>query len=121
MNQPTAPKLRIEIDRREDVAVVKVVGRVIRENQAQLREALEQLVDQGTSKIAVDLEKVDYMDSAGLGCCSYIHRLLQEKVSGSMAVFGASSNLEKTWTLIRLDLVIPIFASEHEAVVWLRG
>jgi hypothetical protein len=60
------------------------------------------------------------MDSAGLGCCSLIHKLLTEQAAGAIAVFGASPNLEKTWSLIRLDLVIPLFANEAEALNWLR-
>jgi anti-sigma B factor antagonist len=121
MNERSPSDLRIEVDHRQDLAVVWVEGQVIRENQLQLRTELERLVAEGTAKIAINLEKVDYMDSAGLGCCSFIRRLLREKASGSMAVFGASSNMEKTWTLIRLDLVIPIFSDEREAVIWLCG
>jgi anti-anti-sigma factor len=121
MNERSASELTIEIQRREELAVVRIEGSVIRENQPQLRAELEQLVAEGASNIAIDLAKVDYMDSAGLGCCSSISKLLREKASGSMAVFGASANMEKTWTLIRLDLVIPIFSDEREATIWLRG
>jgi anti-sigma B factor antagonist len=121
MNESSPSELKIEIDNRPDVAVVRVDGQVIRENQSQFRAALERLVSGGTSKIAIDLKQVDYMDSAGLGCCTFIRKLLREKSSGSMAVFGASSNMEKIWMLIRLDLVIPMFADEKGAVIWLRG
>ena len=112
--------MNIEVEERDDVVVVKPVGRVVRENQTELRAELERLVRGGALKIALNLEMVDYMDSAGLGCCSFISKLLGEQASGAVAVFGASRNLEKTWTLIRLDLVIPLFANEAESLAWLR-
>jgi len=66
------------------------------------------------------LETVDYMDSAGFGCCSYIYKLVSERPSGALAVFGASQNLAKTWGLLRLETLIPLFANETETIEWLR-
>jgi anti-anti-sigma factor len=113
-------RLEVAVHRREAVTVVAPAGRLVRENQGQLRALLEQLIRGGDSKIAINLELVPYMDSAGLGCCSLIHKLLTEQTGGAVAVFGASANVERTWRMIRLDLVIPMFAKEAEALAWLR-
>jgi hypothetical protein len=48
-----------------------------------------------------------------------MHKLVREQDSGAIAVFGASANLETTWNLIRLDLVIPLFPDEERAIAWL--
>ena len=109
------------ITRSVGFAIVRVEGKVIRENQGDLRERLEGLLAQGTKGVALDLEKVDYMDSAGLGCCASVQKLIRDKAGGSLVVFGASSNIEKMWKLIRLDLVIPLFAAEKEALGWLAS
>lgn len=121
MNESTNRQLIIDVHQRDDgVVVVQVAGQIIRENQSELRDELVRRAAGNPPGIAVDLAKVDYMDSAGLGCCSMIHKLLQQKSGGTMVVFGASENLEKTWNLIRLDLVIPMFSSEDDAVHWIR-
>ena len=116
MNENQNPK--IEVERSGTLAVVSVAGRVVRDNQIRLRNELERLVFDGVTQLAIDLGKVDYMDSSGLGCCSSIHKLLSER-AGAIAVFAATENVEKTWNLIRLDLVIPIYADRAKAVDWL--
>jgi anti-sigma B factor antagonist len=115
-----APALKIESTSHRDVVVVKPVGRVVRENAGQLRQWLESAVQDGARRIALDLEKIEYMDSAGLGCCSYGHKLLSGIDHGAVAAFGAPEKLEKMWYLIRLDLVIPLFSTSAEACDWLR-
>jgi anti-sigma B factor antagonist len=113
-------ELKIEVDRRGRLAVVSVAGQVVRDNQVALRNELERLVLDGVTELAVDLSQVSYMDSAGLGCCSSIQKLLSENRSGAIAVFGATENVERTWILIRLDSVIPVFSDRAAALEWLH-
>jgi anti-anti-sigma factor len=97
-------------------AIVGVKGKIIRENQEELRRSLEELVARGTRGIALDFSAVDYIDSAGLGCCAAVRKLLQERKTGVLVMFGAAPNIEKMWKLIRLELVIPIYPTEREAL-----
>ncbi|PLC13851.1 hypothetical protein BV582_22630 [Bacillus paralicheniformis] len=120
MAESSTSGLKVEVNNHEDVVVVKPLGRVIRENQDELRTQLERLISDGVSRIALNLETVDYMDSAGFGCCSYIYKLVSERPSGAVAVFGATRNLAKTWSLLRLETLIPLFTSETETLEWLR-
>jgi anti-anti-sigma factor len=108
--------MEITVRQHEDFTIVGVKGRVIRENQGELRKLLEEVVSRGIKGIALDFEAVDYIDSAGLGCCAAVHKLLQDKKSGALVMFGASPNIEKMWKLIRLDLVIPVYQKEKEAL-----
>lgn len=113
--------LTATVNRYNDHAIVRVEGRVIRENQAQLRAELESLISQGMPHLAIDLAGVQYMDSSGLGCLSSIEHRLRRAGAGRVAVFGATPNVEQTWRMIRLDLLIPLFANEGDAVAWLTG
>ncbi len=113
-------ELRIDLTTIEDVVVVSPAGRIVRENEGVLRDRLERLVLDGASRIAIDLQRVDYMDSAGLGCCSFVQKLLAERSRGNVAVFGLSRDIDKVWRLVRLDLVIPVFPDATKAVQWLR-
>ena len=71
--------------------------------------------------IALNLEAVEYMDSAGLGCCAAVKKLMSNNGGGAKAVFGASQNIKKMWGLIRLDLVIPTFPDAEAALAYLSG
>jgi anti-anti-sigma factor len=110
----------ITVREKDGYAVVKVTGRMVRENQVELRKKLEEVIANGTKGIALDFGGVDYLDSAGLGCCASVQKLMHDKRSGSLVMFGASPNIEKMWKLIRLDLVIPFFKMEEEALAALQ-
>ena len=115
------------VERRDGTAVVRISGKIIRENQAELRSQLEELIAGGAQGIAIDLEGVSYMDSAGLGCCASLSKKMRESRGDAeqgvvpLTVFNASPNIAKMWKLIRLDLVIPICAEENEALALLPG
>jgi stage II sporulation protein AA (anti-sigma F factor antagonist) len=113
--------MKLTVERRGDLIVVCPEGQIVRENQGQLRAPLEEALADGVTRIAIDLKGVDYMDSAGLGCCSALQKRLEQHPAGRMAVFGASLEVQKTWQLIRLDLVIPLFPDEAGAVAWVCG
>ena len=113
-------KLEIRADHDGPLAVVRIIGPIVRDNQIHLRKELERLVSDGITQLAIDLKQVDYMDSAGLGCCSAVQKLISRRGAGVMAVFAPVENVEKIWTLIRLDLVIPVFPDEDKAIRWLK-
>ena len=112
--------MEITVVEREGYAVVRVTGRMVRENQVEVRKKLEEVITNGTKGIALDFSAVDYLDSAGLGCCASVQKLMMDKRSGGLVMFGASPNIEKMWKLIRLDLVIPFFKLEEEALAALE-
>jgi anti-sigma B factor antagonist len=112
--------MQIAVDENEHHAIVRVTGRVVRENQVELRKKLEEAIANGARGIALDFAGVEYLDSAGLGCCASVHKLMQDKGCGSMVMFGPLPNIEKMWKLIRLDLVIPCFRWEAEALAALK-
>src|SRR5688572_19517055 len=112
--------MEITVRRRDGAAIVGVKGRLIRENQGELRKSLEELITEGVRGIALDFQALEYVDSAGLGCCASMRKLLKERTGGGIVLFGASPSIERMWKLIRLDLVIPLFKGEDEAVAWLE-
>jgi anti-sigma B factor antagonist len=112
-------ELKATVTRQGEFPVVAIEGKVVRENQQELRTLLEQLVSGGARGIALNLEGVEYMDSAGLGCCAAVRKLISNNGGGSMAVFGACQNIKKMWGLIRLDLIIPTFPDAEAALAYL--
>jgi anti-sigma B factor antagonist len=108
--------LKTTVSSQGEFSVVAIEGKVVRENQQELRTLLEDLVSDGAKRIVLNLEAVEYMDSAGLGCCAAVKKQMSNDGDASMAVFGASQNIEKMWGLIRLDLVIPTFPDAEAAM-----
>jgi len=109
------------VRRVEAFAIVELTGRIVRENQMELRSTLEEVIAGGGKGIALDFRKVEYLDSSGMGCCVSVLKRMHEEKRGILVVFGASPNIEKIWRLIRLDLVIPLFPDEASALARLRA
>jgi stage II sporulation protein AA (anti-sigma F factor antagonist) len=112
--------LEIAVWQENNLAIVRVKGRIIRENRDALRAKLEEVMAKGAKGIALDFSGVDYIDSSGLGCCSDAHKVMASR-SGALVMFGASPSVEKMWKLPRLDLIIPPFQKEKEALERLQA
>lgn len=59
--------LGLDVTQRGAYAVLAVQGEVDVYTAPRLRERLVELVSQGTQRVVVDLEAVDFLDSTGLG------------------------------------------------------
>jgi anti-anti-sigma factor len=112
--------MEISVRREERFAIVEVRGKIVRDNHVQLRETLLELIETEPAGIALGFEGVDYLDSAALGSCASILKIMHDKRCGALVMFGASPNIEKVWRLVRLDMVIPLFSSEADALARLR-
>jgi anti-sigma B factor antagonist len=112
--------MEITARRKDDFAIVEVTGKIVRDNQVELRSRLEELIASGIKGMALDFANVHYLDSAGMGCCVSVQKDMNQKNRGMLVVFGASPDVEKVWKLIRLDLVIPLFPNEDDALARLR-
>ena len=112
--------MNITTEERDGFALVRVSGRVVRENQSELKVKLDEIISRKIRGVALDFEGVEYLDSAGLGCCVAIHKHLHDAKRGAMVLFNASPTVEKMWKLISLDLVIPLFPDEEAALAKLK-
>lgn len=108
--------MKTSVVEKDAFLVMAIEGRIVRETQAEVRDKLIELISSGAKGIALNIEGVGYMDSAGLGCFASMQKLLSSQNSGVMTVFGASPNIEKMWKLLWLQLAIPIFDEEQAAL-----
>ena len=105
--------MSIEARMVESIGVIRCAGKLVRENQAALGGAVEELVSEGARGIALDFSGLEYIDSAGLGSCAGLHKKLRESGQAGLAVFGPGPNILRMWKMIRLDLVIPVLEDEE--------
>jgi anti-sigma B factor antagonist len=77
--------------------------------ESELRQALAELVADGTKRVVLDLSSVEFMDSSGLGAIVYCRRLLGS--DGQVVLAGAQPGVLTTLRLTRLDKVFPLVES----------
>ena len=98
------------------VSVVDLSGKItIGEGDVVLRDKVIELLDAGHSKILLSLEKVSYMDSAGIGELVACFKKAREK-GGTVKLLKPSGKVEDLLQLTKLWEVFEIFSEEQQAV-----
>jgi len=72
-------------------------------------------LDKGANEIVLDFSEVDYCDSSGYGALMICRRRVTAR-GGKMRICGMRPPVEKTFRLMRLDLLFPVHSDWHEAI-----
>lgn len=98
------------------VSVVDLSGKItIGEGDIVLRDKVHELLEGGHKKILLNLEKVTYMDSAGIGELVACFKRAREK-GGTVKLLKPSGKVEDLLQLTKLWEVFEIFNEEPAAV-----
>ncbi len=107
--------LKIDIDEKDGAKILQLTGEVDVYTAPKLKSSLIDLVDQGNFKIIVNLEKVDFMDSSGLGVLVGGLKRVRSH-DGAIALVCTQENILKIFRITGLVKVFPIFEAEEQAV-----
>ncbi|MFY1697350.1 STAS domain-containing protein [Solwaraspora sp. WMMD791] len=94
--------------------VLEVGGEVDVYTAPRLRERLIELIDAGSRKIVVDLRRVDFLDSTGLGVLVGALKRLRP-AGGTFGLVCDKEPLLKIFRITALDQVFPIFPTVEAA------
>ncbi len=95
--------------------VLEVGGEVDVYTAPRLRERLIELIDAGARSVVVDLGRVDFLDSTGLGVLVGALKRLRA-VEGSFGLVCAKEPLLKIFRITALDQVFPLYPSVDAAI-----
>jgi anti-sigma B factor antagonist len=112
----TPIKMSTNIRQVEDVAIVDVSGRItVGEGNVMLREIVRQLVEAGHKKIALNLYKVGYVDSSGIGELVKAYTTVRTQ-GGQLKLVNPSKRLNDLLEMTKLSAVFSIEADEASAI-----
>jgi anti-sigma B factor antagonist len=97
-----------------DHAVVEVGGEVDVYTAPRLRERLVELIDGGARDVVVDLGRVDFLDSTGLGVLVGALKRLRA-AGGTFSLVCAKEPLLKVFRITALDQVFPLHDTVESA------
>jgi anti-sigma B factor antagonist len=106
--------LDLETSTQGKTSIITLRGEIDVYTAPRLRQALIDLVSQGATDIVVDMDKVDFLDSTGLGVLVGAHRRLRAR-DGSLDLVCPHERLLKVFRITGLDNVFDIHASVAEA------
>ena len=98
------------------VSVMDLNGKItIGEGDVVLRDKVQELLDAGHARILLNLEKVGYMDSAGIGELVACYKRAREK-GGSVKLLNPAGKVQDLLSLTKLEEVFEIYQDEKAAV-----
>ncbi len=99
------------------VSIVDISGKItIGEGDVVLRERVNELLDSGQKNLLLNLEKVSYMDSAGIGELVACYKRAKEK-EGTVKLLNPSGKVYDLLQLTKLEEVFETYRDEKEALV----
>ena len=107
--------LDVETGQVGDASVLTLRGEIDVYTAPRLRQAIIDLVDGGATNIVVDMEKVDFLDSTGLGVL--VGGLKRVKVKeGSLSIVTTQDKILKIFDITGLNKVFAIHDTLEAAV-----
>ena len=108
--------IEIQEREREGVHILDVTGRLtVGPEVSSLREKLLAMSSAGHTKVVLNLEEVEYIDSTGLGGLVICFTTLR-KAGGALKLLNLSRRNIELLVLTKLTTVFEIFSDEQDAV-----
>lgn len=107
-------RLRVTVDDADGYSLVTVAGEVDVTTGTDLREPLLDLVERRRHRHVVDLRKVTFLDSTGLGILVSDHKRVRDR-GGSLHVVCAPGLVSRVFRLTGVDRVVPVLDSVESA------
>lgn len=98
----------------DGVAIVQLGGRLNMVSAAQLRDRVAALVSEGSSRIAVDLAQVEFIDSSGLGALIGGLKTARQ-AGGDLRIAKPTEQAQLVLQLTNLDRVLVTYSSAEAA------
>lgn len=104
----------MEVTAVDSGAVLTLAGEIDMTSAPQLRQQLADLFGQGVRTIVVDLSRVTFLDSSGLGALVAAHHELAGD-GGRLKLAAATPQVQKILQITRLGNVLSLYDSVEQA------
>jgi anti-sigma B factor antagonist len=109
-------ELKINEQMQADVLVISLSGKVIGGPELMnLKTVFENAVNQDIRKVLLDLGKVSWMDSSGLGVIVSGHTTLS-RAGGSLKVLNVTKKIKELFIITKLITIFETYGDEQEAL-----
>lgn len=108
--------MHIKQEMKGDVLVVGLSGKVIGGPELmEVKDVFQKAVDQEKNKVLLDLGKVSWMDSSGLGVIVSGHTTLS-RAGGDLRILNATKKIHELFIITKLITIFETFTDEQEAL-----
>lgn len=105
----------IKTRKKNDLYIISVIGEIDAGSSIHLDNAINAAVNQKEKKILVDLSKLEYISSAGLGVfISHLDEFKNENIA--LVIFGTNQTVFEVFQILGLEKLLTIVQSESDAI-----
>ena len=99
----------------DSIIIIDIVGEIDLYNAPDIKELIKKHIEQQEYNIMINLEKVTYIDSSGIGALiSSLSNL--KKYQGTLKILKVYGSVRKVFELTKLTSFFEIFESEDDAI-----
>ena len=107
--------MEISQKKKGDIAILVIVGEIDLYNAPEIKDVINKLIEERNYNVIIDLEKVSYIDSSGIGALiSSLSNL--KKYQGGLKIINVYASVKKVFELTKLTSFFEIFDTEEAAV-----
>ena len=107
--------MKTKLRETEDIAILDIEGEIDLYNAPEMKEIVKKLIDEKKLKIIVNLSKVSYIDSSGIGALISSVTAIK-KGNGAMKLINVYASVKKVFELTKLTSFFEIYDSEEAAM-----
>jgi anti-sigma B factor antagonist len=107
--------LELESTQRNGVAVLTLRGEIDVYTAPRMRQAIVDLVDAGSLNVVIDMDKVDFLDSTGLGVLVEGLKRVRTR-GGTLSIVITQDKILKIFDITGLNKAFPIYGSLEDAL-----
>ena len=104
-----------ELEHREQIAICRLSGELDAATATEVVSLLDREIEGGANRLVLDLGRVAYIDSSGLGALVKVLKKARS-VGGDVRLAGLEPDVRKVLELTRLDKIFEISRTADDAV-----
>jgi anti-sigma B factor antagonist len=98
-----------------DVAILSLEGRLDLTSASSLKEASKEVLNGSSKKVILNMDKVDFINSSGLGALVSILKEVRNS-QGSMRLTNLAPYVKEIFDITQLTNIFEIFPDEKQAI-----
>lgn len=112
--------MELKIRKNGETYIIDVDGEMDLYNSYKLKELVMKMIEKNVRSFIINLEKVDYIDSSGIGALIYICSTIK-KMNLRLSIANVHGSVKKVIELTKLMGYFPIANSVEEALMKIQG
>ncbi len=102
----------VRTEQTDDVLVIHLEGRLIMSNSDEVKNAIKRALETNRQPVRIDLKKVEFLDSTGIGVLISIYKFLKERKL-EMTVANPNEAVQRVMTITKLDTILTVAHQMH--------